>query len=179
MREWTRLLTHACRSHHIKVTDARRRPLTRLAALLALVGPVRDAEAEEVYWALVALFMNSNRAARWDLAIDAIPPTAEAVKRVAAAAMVYQQAHGTTGRTSLQGSHFKLDQVTEVMSQISNPKVYVELLKGQGFNLPGAVFHPNTLKQAKKTLRGALSPLGQRSRGDHLEQIKQKVRRVT
>ncbi len=179
VKRWAQLYANAAKVAYIRLPVPQRYLFVKLAALTALVGDTKDEEAKGVYYALSCLFFSQNRIPRWPMAIDAIPPNKDTLLRVTACVKAYGEYADPKGNWPLKRSNITLDRVVKVMTEVEEPEIYVKHLVGDGFLRPSAIFHPNTLTNMKKKLRGALSVTGGRLRKDHMKQVREKVRVVT
>ena len=171
VRDWVRPITAACRRARITV---RVPSLTRLAALLTLIGAPDDPTACRVYYALRLLFMNKARISRWDSALDIIPAERSALVRIADCVSAYA-VYADVNR--LARARFRLDDVVRVMLQIPHPRAYIRAAARSKFLEPRALFHKNSLNVARKRQRGAQGPLHEMT-DRHKEQLRKRVKVV-
>lgn len=130
--------------------------LLYLAALLTIVGPPEDPETVSIFWALKGLLLPAHRVNRLGLALRLIPPQKEEILRLAAAVNAYARITGRSPATD----KVRADQVVTALLEIPAPEGYIRHLHNAGLSHMGAMFHPNTLKRAKKELRGIFSGTG-------------------
>jgi hypothetical protein len=155
VRQWAQFFASSAKQAHLRINS--QRDLIRLAALVAIVGPPTDPVAQEVYWAMRALFLHPKRLPRWGSALDVIPPDRDSLLRLLACVKEFgTQMRSQRTDASLTSANFQLDQVIGVMIQVNDPGTFVGHCFANGLNHPGACFHPNTLRRATQLLRGSL-----------------------
>lgn len=157
VRQWETYVRARLGMKHL--TNVHDDNVTRIAALLTLMGPPRSARGDLAFRAFSdLLFATRGSSAQYGQvpglrdALDALPPDPESLIRVVVAVVTFQQIHGSL--SDPKRSRFNTRRVIEVMLQLPDPKTYVENLAERGFDHPGAVFHENTLKRARTTMRG-------------------------
>lgn len=147
--------------------------LEKLAGALVLVSSdPEDEEARKVYWSLCALFAKTERQARWSQATALIPADRERILRISECVRVFQDEFRGI---SFSRARINLETTIRVMLEIPDARAYVRHCKEGGLNYPGAVFHPNTLRRAKQSLRGVF---GYGDQSKKREEIRRKVRVV-
>lgn len=171
VREWNRVLLNAAGVERIRPP---RDKILRLAALLTITGTTASPEAQRLFWAIRALFLNPARIARWEAALHAIPADRVVLLRIADCCFHFAAA---AGDKALPKGQFQLDQVVTVMRDISDPEAYVENGARSNFLAPGALFHPNTLEAARRRLRGAMGEQAH-DRPDYDHALETRLRRV-
>lgn len=137
--------------------------LEELAERLATIGPPTSLEAQTVYMQLQKLILTplavSVGSGRRDVksfhlraAVQALPPSATALRQVANALKIWSR---VTGR-GLVREKLSPATVLQVMLEVPQLEPYVSRLHAQGMSNLRAMFHPSTLEWARKdpTLRG-------------------------
>lgn len=157
--------------------------LLKLAGLVALVGGPGSAEALQAHNTISCLFFPPKqvkrkdqdlRISRWARAVEAIPPTAEAL----ALLTLHVRTYDTIVRDNqLKMGNYKLDQVIACMIAVPAPEVYVKHVTAGGLTHPGVLYHPNTLEAARQQLPGALGRRAEQSSA-HAEHVRKKVKIV-
>lgn len=169
---WAQKFRAAFRRDHLRLRGMDE-VVTKLAGLVTMVGDFDDPDARRVYGALVSLFGREQRQSRWGQAIDEIPATEEALKRIAACVKAYRNEIAKRGGRGLSRAHINLPEVLSVMSQVRNPEGYVRDCRKGGLTRAGAVFHPNTFDNAKEKFRGVYSR-DSGERDDYREEVKRR-----
>lgn len=126
-----------------------------LAGLLALCGPPGDREAQIIFRNLSDFLFHMRRptTARIGEALKAIPPDPEKIRRVARALQTWRDITGM----DMTRQKYRAPEVIMVTLEIPDPVPYVRHLKDRGLTALNAVYHPNTLRRAKRELRGLFS----------------------
>lgn len=161
---------HAARAEYLTVPKYH---AVRFAAYLTIVGTVEDSEAQQLFWALKLVFFHRKRQSRWDAGLRALPVVREELIRITQSVHAY---HAVRGRERIESAAFRLDDVVGVMAQLPDPKAYVQYVTSSGQLLRfSAVFHPNTLANARKHMRGLMGELAEMT-VRHTEATNRKLR---
>lgn len=138
--------------------------LRELATRLSMIGAPGDPSTVVIYDQIRALLLTPRyqrrrgpftvmQITRLKEALEALPPTTEALHHVATATKMWRR---ITGRQISSSERFKADTVVRTMLQVPNPEAYIEHLYSRGLYDLALMFHPNTLESRKKdaALRG-------------------------
>jgi hypothetical protein len=163
---WARFVRNAAKAQYITLLAQDDDVVIRLAGAITYVGDINDPDAKKLFWSLSRLFMNKKRKVRWSSAVEMLPASRDLLMRIPACCSAYD-AKGVevkeTGKflVSLDKGNFKLDEVLEVILQVSDVEEFMNFAipdKPKVHNLhPAKVFSKDMLEQVSKRKRGAFS----------------------
>lgn len=123
-----------------------------LAGFLALTGLPGDDDTRKVFYALKGLLLQPRRLPRLSQSLQALPADRKKLLHLAEVCRAYGELVG-----GLSTGNVRVDRVIGVMLEIPDGWAYVRKLKEAGFYHLGGIFHPNTLKRARREMRGLFS----------------------
>jgi hypothetical protein len=166
VRVWATALGQAATAARLQVDKGE---MVRLAGLLALAGD--PFTAVPTFHAFKLLFIHPLRINNWKAGLQALPATHASISRVVACVAACQ-ADPVVEQQGFKKTHVNLEQVLPVMAQVPDPAAY--LATTRELRKINAIFHPNSLAQAKKSMRGALGDLApQHSANGDMSKVRQ------
>ena len=143
--------------------------LLHLAALIVLIPEERR---EIGFSILTGFLLNKYRMPRLRPALEKIPADPERIEHILDTLLVYREVTGN----SIGEGRIRTDLVLGIILQVPDGKIYCEHFHRKGISQMARIFHPATLKSARKELRGLFS--GSAGKGGYWDEIKGAVKTI-
>ena len=170
---WVRHIERGFEAEYMQ--PPRRGLLQKMAGVIAIVGQPDNQQARQTYHALIPLFAHRKRRSRWTKAVDLIPADRQRILRITECVRAYNQQIENKTKVELSSAKFKLDRVIKTMMEIPDAGPYIDWCRDEGIYHPGAIFHPNTLDQAKDDLKGVFGYAERMEYGNQLDDTEEKT----
>lgn len=125
----------------------------RTASLIHIASGGDESRGLMVYQNLVPLIFSAHRIKQWDIFLERMPPTVEAVLRVVESV----KAAGLI--EPVENSKFNLITFLDVALLLPDPKGYVDVCRREGRTKISGAFHPNTVEFIRARYRGVVGDL--------------------